>query len=178
MFNFSKEIVILTSYNLLILKTRGLNILIWTFSIMSLVVMTACGGKSDQPDPEPKPSKKPTYEDSLNAQKDSMKIESKYDMETVDRKHQKEFMQNLKKIEDKYGDQWDFCTCVVKNDSINTAIQNQSLSDKDFDRLIARMDAIDQKCKAFLVQSPNQTPEERLVHNKKVKDCLKSVGKK
>ena len=160
------------------MKTRFTDILVPAIFAVLLFAMFSCGGKTDGPTDESKPTKRASYEDSLNAQKDSMKIVSEYDMETVDRKHQKEFMQNLKKIEDKYGDQWDFCTCVVKNDSINKAIQNQSLSDKDFDRLIERMDAIDQKCKAFLVQSPNQTPEERLVHNKKVKDCLKAAGLK
>ena len=117
----------------------------------------------------------PTYEDTLQAQRDSLKIQSEYDMETVDKKHQKEFMENLAHIEKEFGQQWDFCTCVVKNDSIDKAFK-KDLSDAEFDRVAARFDVIEKKCKAFLVQSPNQTPDERQAHNKKVRDCLKAAG--
>lgn len=119
----------------------------------------------------------PTYEDTLQAQKDSLKIESEYDMETVDKKHQKEFMENLAHIEKEFGQQWDFCTCVVKNDSIDRAFK-KDLSDAEFDRVAARFDVVEKRCKAFLVQSPNQTPDERQAHNQKVRDCLKAAGVK
>ena len=102
-------------------------------------------------------------------------IISDYDMSTVDKKDQKEFKQSLAKIEKIHGEQWDFCTCVVKNDSINKAFA-KPVSDKEFDRLSDRFDAIDSKCKAFLAQSPNVTPEERVAHEKKVKKCLKAAG--
>jgi len=102
-------------------------------------------------------------------------IISDYDMSTVDKKNQKEFKQNLAKIEKIHGEQWDFCTCVLKNDSINKAFA-KPVSDKEFDRLSDRFDEIDSKCKAFLAQSPNVTPEERIAHEKKVKKCLKSAG--
>lgn len=102
-------------------------------------------------------------------------IISDYDMSTVDKKNQKEFKQNLAKIEKIHGEQWDFCTCVVKNDSINKAFA-KPVSDEAFDRLSDRFDEIDSKCKAFLAQSPNVTPEERVAHEKKVKKCLKEAG--
>ena len=91
------------------------------------------------------------------------------------KKNQKEFKENLAKIEKVHGEQWDFCTCVVKNDSINKAF-SQPVSDAQFDRLSLRFDEIDQRCKAFLMQSPNVTPEERIKHEKKVRNCLKEAG--
>ncbi|MDX2362838.1 MAG: hypothetical protein QNK23_18655 [Crocinitomicaceae bacterium] len=104
---------------------------------------------------------------------DSLKEESisNYDMSTVDAENSAEFMEILVDIEKQYGVQWDFCTCVVKNDSINKAFAVE-LSDSDFDRLAERLDVIDVKCKAFLVQNPNVTPDERAEHEKKVKKCL------
>ena len=116
--------------------------------------------------------------DSLNAKKDSLQIESKYDLETVDPNHREEFLENMAKIEDQYGKQWDFCTCIIKNDSVQKAIMNESLSDAEFDALVVRSGEVDNKCKAFLVQSLNQTPEERYEHKKKVDKCLEEAGLK
>ena len=76
-------------------------------------------------------------------------------------------------IEEKYGEQWDFCDCVVKNDSVNGAI-DKAESDADFDRVLARMDVIDQHCKELLT-TPNTTPDEREKHNRKVRKCLKNA---
>jgi hypothetical protein len=161
------------------MKTALNHISITMFAVLLGTVMIGCGesNKAQKPKTAEK-EQKPTYEDTLEAQKDSLNIDSEYDLETVDRKHQKEFMENLSKIEDKYGTQWDFCTCVVKNDSINRAIMNPAVSDAQMDILFERSEAIDKKCQAFLVQSPNQTPEERYKHEKKVKDCLKKAGVK
>ncbi len=102
-------------------------------------------------------------------------IKSDYDMSTVDDENSEEFMESLVEIEKKYGEQWDFCTCVIKNDSINKAFSSP-VSDNEFERLSARFDVIDEKCKAFLVQNPNVTPEERAKHEKKVRNCLKEAG--
>jgi hypothetical protein len=102
-------------------------------------------------------------------------VKSDYDMSTVDVKDRAEFKETLKKIETQHGEQWDFCTCVVKNDSINKAVA-QPLSDQEFERLSERLDVIDKHCKAFLAQNPNQTPEERVKHEKQVKKCLKEAG--
>lgn len=103
-------------------------------------------------------------------------IISDYDMSTVDKKNSKEFKENLVKIEKQFGEQWGFCDCVIKGDSINKAFSNPNLPDKEFDRLSERFDEIDEKCKAFRIQNPNVTPEERAKHEKKVKKCLKEAG--
>lgn len=71
----------------------------------------------------------------------------------------------------KYGIQWDFCTCVQKSDSVNTALMEAS--DDEFDAVMERSEYIDSKCKGLLIQ-PNGTPEERYKHEKKVKDCLRN----
>ncbi|XOV67983.1 MAG: hypothetical protein ACFHU9_02195 [Fluviicola sp.] len=118
-----------------------------------------------------------TAEDTLNAQKDSLQIESEYDLETVDPKDREEFLESMAKIETEHGVQWGFCECVVKNDSINDALSKE-LSDAEFDKVLERSDFIEQRCQAFLVQSRNQTPEERYAHEEKVKKCLKEAGRK
>lgn len=104
-----------------------------------------------------------------------VEIKSDYDMSTVDSDNIADFKESLAKIEAEHGVQWDFCTCVIKNDSINKAFAKE-VSDAEFDRLSERFDEIEQKCKAFLAQNPNSTPEERAIHEKKVKKCLKEVG--
>lgn len=69
----------------------------------------------------------------------------------------------------KYGIQWDFCTCVQKSDSVNTALGEAS--EENLDKVWERSDYIDSKCKGILIQ-PNATPEDRYKHEKKVKKCL------
>jgi len=103
---------------------------------------------------------------------------SDYDMSKVDKKHVKEFKENLVKIEKEFGEQWDFCLCVVKGDSLNKAFSNPNLPDDEFNRLADRLDEVDNKCKAFRIQNPNITPEERAIHEKKVRNCLKEAGLK
>lgn len=103
-------------------------------------------------------------------------IVSDYDVSDMKPSESIEFKENLIKIEKKHGVQWGFCACVIKNDSINKAFES-NLSDEEFDRLAIRLDEIDEKCKAFRVQNPNQTPEERADHEKKVKDCLQEFKK-
>ncbi|MCG8575139.1 MAG: hypothetical protein MI810_09670 [Flavobacteriales bacterium] len=76
-------------------------------------------------------------------------------------------------IEKIYGEQWEFCDCVVKNDSVNNAIL-EAEEDEEIDRIIARMDVIDQHCKEMLT-TPNTTPDERAAHEKKVNKCLKAA---
>lgn len=84
------------------------------------------------------------------------------------------FKENKKKIVEKFGEQWDFCTCVIKNDSVNKAIQNGSdLTDK----FLARMDTVEFRCKAFLTQSKTSTPEDRAKHEEKIANCLKAAKK-
>ena len=89
-----------------------------------------------------------------------------------------ELNESIAKIEEKYGEQWDFCDCVVKGDSINKAFSKPNLPDAEFDRLAARFDVIDEKCQAFRIQDANRTPEQRELHEKKVKKCLREAGVK
>ena len=83
-----------------------------------------------------------------------------------------ELKESIAKIEAKYGEQWDFCHCVVVNDSIDKAIKAGNTED----RLIERWDYVDKKCQAFRIQDPNRTPEERDAHERRVKKCLKEAG--
>lgn len=78
-------------------------------------------------------------------------------------------------IEKKYGEQWDFCDCVVKSDSINKVFENSdNLSEEEFDAAFARMEVIDGHC-IELLTAPNTTPEERAKHERKVKKCLRNA---
>lgn len=88
-----------------------------------------------------------------------------------------ELQESIAKIEEKYGEQWDFCDCVVKGDSINKAFSKPNLPDKEFDRLSARFDEIDSRCQAFRIQDASRTPEQRELHEKKVRNCLRDAGK-
>ncbi len=97
--------------------------------------------------------------------------ESKKVVKVIDKKTEKKEVHE--KIVAKYGEQWDFCNCVVKNDSINTALE-KTLTDKQTDKLMARWEYVDSKCKEFLT-TPNTTPEQRAKHEWKVKQCLKNV---
>ncbi len=81
-----------------------------------------------------------------------------------------QFAENKVKIEKKYGEQWDFCHCVKANDSLDKVVKSGVDLDEKF---MARFEEVDQKCKAFLVMSPNQTPAERAAHEKKIKNCLR-----
>jgi len=114
----------------------------------------------------------------ISAEEDSItkEIISDYDMSTVDKKNSAEFKESLVKIEKQFGEQWGFCDCVVKGDSINKAFMDPNLSDSEFDRLATRLDEIDEKCQAFRIQNPSGTPEERANHEKKVRKCLKAAG--
>ncbi|AEA45373.1 hypothetical protein [Fluviicola taffensis] len=85
--------------------------------------------------------------------------------------------ENHEKIVKKYGEQWDFCTCVVANDSINDAFEKGTTSAKQEEKLMARWEVVDNKCKELLT-TPNTTPEERAKHDKKVMKCLKQNGLK
>ena len=97
------------------------------------------------------------------------------DIDTSTQVNAKEFKENLKVIEKKYGEQWGFCKCVVANDSVNEAIMNTTdFESKEFEKLMLRSDLITQKCQAFLSMDANKTPEERAKHEKRVKDCLKN----
>jgi hypothetical protein len=86
----------------------------------------------------------------------------------------KDQAENHVKIVKKYGEQWDFCKCVVANDSINDAFE-KNLTPKQEDALMKRWDYVDSKCKE-MTTLPSTTPEEREAHERKVKKCLKENG--
>jgi hypothetical protein len=88
-----------------------------------------------------------------------------------------ELKENHEKIVKKYGEQWDFCTCVVANDSINDAFEKGGMTPKQEEKLMARWEYVDNKCKEMLT-TPNTTPDERARHDKKVMKCLKQNGLK
>jgi len=101
--------------------------------------------------------------------------------EAIERKEsgvtpQNDLREEIEKIETTYGEQWDFCDCVIKGDSLNKALTNDKLSDKELDLILKRFDEIDKKCQAFKIIDPNRTPKERSLHEKKVKKCLKEAG--
>lgn len=135
------------------------------FLFSFLLFLSSCGA-------EEKPVEEPIEAevDSLQLALDNAKSENKPTVDSV------ELQATVKKIEAKYGEQWDFCDCVVKGDSINKAFMKPNLPDKEFNRLSDRFDEIDQKCQAFRIQDANRTPEERAIHEKKVKKCLRAAG--
>ena len=112
----------------------------------------------------------------LNVQQES--LAEALEREKIGNVHRDELKEEIEKIEATYGAQWDFCDCVMKGDSLNTAISAGKLSDAEFNRLSKRFDEIELRCKVFKMQDPNRTPEERLAHEKKVNDCLENFGDK
>ncbi|MBD3638543.1 MAG: hypothetical protein HUJ25_14415 [Crocinitomicaceae bacterium] len=76
-------------------------------------------------------------------------------------------------IEATYGKQWDFCDCVVKNDSVEQAFLATEDEDEQ-NRIMDRWDEIDKHCKTILT-TPNTTPEEREKHERRVRKCLRDA---
>ena len=143
--------------------------------VLSFLLLFSCSGESTEVKKNKEKSKTDTSSVENPLDEDTLDIKSDYKMDNVDPKGRKEFKENLVEIEKKHGIQWDFCTCVVANDSINKAFQDPNISDADFDRASDRFDIVAEKCKAFQIQNPQQTPEERARHEKKVRDCLKAA---
>ncbi len=116
---------------------------------------------------------KDTKSDSTIVSKDTIKDlnDTPKKIEIINEKAEK--VENHAKIVEKFGEQWDFCSCVIKNDSINKAFE-KNLTDKQSEKLMARWEFVENKCKEFLT-TPNTTPEERLEHELKVKRCLKNA---
>jgi len=135
------------------------------FAVLFIVVLASCTQKSSCTDCE-------TCGVNLNVKEVSMEdalIKAKTGPAQVDTT---ELQESIAKIEEKYGEQWDFCDCVIKGDSINKAFSKPNLPDAEFDRLAKRFDEIDEKCQAFRIQDANRTPEQRAAHDKKVRKCL------
>lgn len=74
------------------------------------------------------------------------------------------------KIEQKYGKQLDFCSCIQFHDSLNNAAQ-KDLSDQQIEKLLNRWDEMETQCKELL-NTNHRTPEERKSHEQKVRKCL------
>ncbi len=131
-----------------------------------LLLLISCTSKEECEDcgscGEDLNSKELTIEEAVLKSKNPSKI----DIDSTDLK------ESIAKIEKKYGEQWDFCHCVVVNDSIDKAIKGGNSSDK----LMARWDIVDNKCQAFRIQDPNRTPEQRDLHERRVKKCLKEAA--
>lgn len=89
---------------------------------------------------------------------------------TLEIDENKDIQESTEHIIKAYGEQWDFCYCAQKQDSVNTALMEAE--GDEFDKVMERSDYIDLKCKALLIQ-PNTTPEERERHQKRIRDCLK-----
>lgn len=141
-------------------------------SILSLIFLIVVSCKN-----EPKHTENTNKNsDSTKINKDTLseKIDSPKKIEILNEKAEK--TENHAKIVEKYGEQWDFCSCVIKNDSINNAFE-KNLTDKQSEKLMKRWEFVENKCKEFLT-TPNTTPEERVEHELKVTRCLKAAKRK
>ncbi len=69
------------------------------------------------------------------------------------------------------NEEWDFCQCIVKLDSITFAIESDKLTELQIDKLMQRWGFVDQKCKE-LTAFDNSTPQSREKHEKHVRTCL------
>lgn len=79
-----------------------------------------------------------------------------------------------KRIIQNYGEQWDFCYCVKKNDSIDKLLKNQTLSDSELDIILKEADEIENKCKVLLTDLKSNKPSDRQRHQEKVRACLEN----
>ena len=132
------------------------------YFIFFMILIISCennrkGNKTVQPK-----SKKIAINQSVNSSDHSEKY--------ISVRKEKEILTS--KITSKYGQQYSFCDCIQKGDSLNNALKNNKLSDKELDRLILRFDEIDKKCQSFRLNDANATPRERQQYKKKVKACL------
>ncbi len=132
------------------------------YTILAIgILLSSCG---NQPAKKKKPIKK---EKTVVVQplmvKDTM-INSK-----------EEATDNHEKIVQKYGEQWDFCNCVVKMDSITDAMENKKMTPAQEEKTFERWDFIETKCKEFLTFDQTN-PDERAAHQRKVNKCLKKNG--
>jgi hypothetical protein len=123
--------------------------------------------------------------DDVNNENDSIAIQDSIQSIKIDTNLVEENIDTIKKVYEnpeiqeahveivkQYGQQWDFCKCIVKGDSVNNALMEAS--DDEFDAVMERSNFIDSKCKGLLIQ-PNATPDDRFKHEKKVKKCLDSA---
>lgn len=148
------------------------------FYILIVLSLIRCGGESAGDKASNEAIKKPVPKSEIDSIKGE--VSSNVDESMLGDHNRKEFYENLRKIEKEHGVQWDFCTCAIKNDSINKAInallEKDNYTEAQLDKLIQRSDTIEKKCKSFISQDPSQTPDQREEHQKKIKKCLKEAG--
>ena len=78
-----------------------------------------------------------------------------------------------KRIVSKYGEQWSFCDCIKKIDSLNKQSQKEGLSNEKLESILLEFDLMEKKCKSIL-SNPSHTPSQRRKHEQRVKECLKN----
>ena len=139
-------------------------------SFLFFAALVSCGGREE-------PIEQPAIMDDDARQVDSIVeledsldniIVSDYNMSMVDEKKRKDFKENLIRIEQEHGEQWDFCVCAVKKDSAEKALLDDRISDEHFEVVWARSEWIDKKCQAFDVQSDQRTPDQRAKRKKDI----------
>lgn len=147
-----------------------MNIRIFPFLFILLVTLiTSCTGENKLTVNDPQ----------FLVEEDTLSIVSTVANDTMKKAHEvREFKENLKVIEQKYGEQWGFCECVVANDSLDRAFKVLiDFETPEAELLLSRFEFISKKCQAFLGMDASRTPEQREIHQKKVKNCLKNVRK-
>jgi len=138
--------------------------------VFAIGLFTAsCGGSGECKDCDKK--KEPVKDTIVDSVDDAIK------RDTATTGRTKEQQINHEKIVKKYGEQWDFCKCIVALDSIDDAAENSNLSDAQVTKLMDRWTDVDNKCKE-ITTFDNQTPDERTKHEKRVARCLKEAGVK
>lgn len=142
------------------MKLKSINLL-----IIINVLFYSCSGKI--------PEKKNKFTVDTTNNETTKKINETKEIKVVTKTNEKS--ENHIKIIEKFGEQWDFCTCVLANDSINSAFE-KTISDAESNKLMKRWEHVELKCKEFLT-SENKTPEQRIEHELKVKKCLKNGSK-
>ncbi len=138
-----------------------------TLFSFALLLLASCGSDKTCTDCDKPKVEKDTIVD-------SMEEALKQDTTPVD--NTKERGEIHEKIVKKYGEQWDFCKCIIANDSITDAFEKK-LTPEQEEKLMTRWDYVDKKCKE-LTTFDNTTPEERMKHEKRVNKCLKEAGLK
>ena len=131
------------------------------YTLLSLLFLFSCSHTDSKIDEKQSvPSEMDTLSNSVDPESNSAK---KITFQT-------EQKQIKSKIEQKYGKQLDFCSCIQFHDSLNNAAQ-KDLSDQQIEKLLYRWDEMEIQCKE-LVNTNHRTPEDRLKHERKVKKCL------
>jgi len=140
------------------------------FLAIGVLLLSSCSSNEPCKECQVKPEKDTVTEQPAENLEAALEKETS----TAPTKEQKE---NHEKIVKKYGEQWDFCTCIVANDSITDAFEKGKMTPQQEEKLMARWEYVDSKCKE-LTTAPSTTPEERAKHDKRVMKCLKENGLK